>query len=211
MRLQAARPSDLLVDTDEILDAAKAAALRATGIKGVFRYLGDVSAAEAATILGAGLVLFFVNHSRAYGWIPSAAEGAADGARDVQRLQKLGVPKGVHAFFDLEGVGGGDPRAVIAHVNAWAAAVKAAGYIAGLYVGEQTLLTSDQLFALPDVHLYWHSASRVTDASGKEAGPACGWAIFQGNPVDVVVAGVVVDYDSVYEDHFGRLPIGVAA
>jgi hypothetical protein len=210
MRLQTASPADLCVDTDTILTAAQCAALKAFGVKGVFRYASDVSVTEAGAITSSGLTLYFVNHSRAVGWIPLAAEGTADGERDVKDLQALGVPKGAHMFFDLEGVGGGNPQAVIAHVSAWAAVVSAAGYIPALYVGEGALLTSAQLYALP-VFLYWCSASNVNDIFGNAAVPSCNWSIYQGRPVDTTCEGVVVDFDSVYEDVKGRLPVGITA
>lgn len=210
MRLAAGVPQEACVDTDTILSGSMCAALRAAGIKGVFRYLSDLTVSEITTILVSGLKLYFVNHSRDPGWIPSGAEGKLDGERDVGQLQKLGVPRGVHIAFDLEGVGGGNPAAVMAHVNAWAAEVQAAGYLAALYVGEQALLTSAQLYALL-VTLYWVSASLIRDIAGIAAVPECDWAIIQGRPVDVVVAGVTVDFDTIYEDNKGRVPIGVAA
>jgi len=217
MKLQTASPADLCVDVDEVLVASQCAGLRAASVKGVFRYLSDLTPGEISAITGSGLTLYFVNHSRLPGWIPSSVDGTADGNRDVSQLQKLGVPKGVHMFFDLEGVGDGPiPTAargqanVVAHVSAWAAVVSAAGYIPALYVGAQALLTSAQLYALP-VFLYWASASNITDAAENAAVPECNWSVIQGRPVDVMVAGVEADYDSVYQDNKGRLPIGVAA
>jgi hypothetical protein len=210
MQVVSASPADLCVDTDMVLTATNCAALVSFGVKGVFRYVSDVSILELNSILGSGLKLFFVNHSRSPGWIPSASEGTSDGQRDVKNLQGLGVPKGVHMFFDLEGVGGGSPQAVIAHVTAWAAVISAAGYIPAIYVGAQALLTSAQLYALP-VFLYWCSASNVTDITGAAAMPGCNWSVYQGRPVNTTCAGVLVDFDSVYEDNKNRLPKGVAA
>jgi len=210
MRLVSGAPSELCADTDEVLDAGKCAALMAVGIKGVFRYLEDLTASEVSTITSSGLKLYFVNHSRLPGWLPSSAAGTADGLRDVGNLQKLGIPKGVHMAFDLEGVGGGSASLCAAHVNAWAAEIQAAGYLAALYVGEGALLTSAQLYALL-VTLYWASASLILDAAGNAAVPACDWSVIQGRPVDVVVGGVGIDYDTIYQDNKGRVPVGVAA
>jgi hypothetical protein len=211
MKARAALAGNLCIDVDEPLDAATCTLFANYGVRGVWRYLSDVTTSELAIITSAGLLLFFVNHSRLPGWLPTAAEGTLDAKRDLADFARLGVPVGVHVFFDLEGVGGDSPSNLIAHLNAWAAAVKAAGYIPGLYVGDQSLLTSAQLYGLPDVHLYWHSGSRVVDIAGAEAGPACGWSVYQGSIFDVKIFGVEIDWDFVGGDFQGRLPIGVAA
>jgi len=211
MKVQAAAAGHLCIDVDEPLDGATCTFFKNYGVRGVWRYLSDVTLAEAQTITSSGLILYFVNHSRLPGWIPSADDGALDAKRDIADLKRLGVPAGVHVFFDLEGVGGASPSNLIAHLNAWASAIKTGGYIAALYVGYQALLTSAQLYALPDVHLYWHGASRVEDIAGAEAGPACGWSVYQGSIVDVQMFGVEIDWDFIGGDFNGRLPIGIAA
>jgi hypothetical protein len=212
MRLAPAVPFEPCVDTDEILDGAKCAALWAAGIKGVWRYLEDLTPGEVAAILGSGLKLFFVNHSRLPGWIPSAGDGAMDAARDVLNLKKLGIPKGVHVAFDLEGVGGGitSVSLVEAHVISWSRGVQSSSNLAALYVGEGALLTSRQLFALPPT-LYWASCSLIVDVAGNAAVPECDWSVLQGRPFDVIIGGVKVDFDVVFADNRGRVPIGVAA
>jgi len=204
-------------DTDEALTAAGCALLKSHGIRGVWRYLSGLSPAERDVILASGLELYFVNYSRMAGWIPSAAEGAADAVRDLARLAVLSIPIGPHVAFDLEGPGG-TAADVIAHVSAHGKAIQKASYLASVYVGEGSLLTSKQLFDLPQT-LYWASCSDLRDAGpGVDAGlvPACDYSIRQGRPFDVVLddgAGtkVTIDYDSVIQDLRGRLPVGVAA
>lgn len=208
MRLVTANPGELCVDTDTALSATECAFFVKSGIKGVWRYLSDLAPVEVATILGAGLKLFFVNHSRLPGWIPSATGGNADAKRDLADLQRLAIPVGVHVAFDLEEVGGGNPGSVITHVDEHAAGIQASKNLAALYVGAGALLNSVQLYALRST-LYWHSCSRVTDAVGLEAGPACGWGVYQGGPPDDVIGGVVIDWDYPIRDFKGRLPIGV--
>ncbi len=210
MRLAAGKPGDLCVDVDEPLNSGVCGLMRAGGVKGVWRYLSDLTTVEVAVITTAGLVLYFVNHSRLPGWIPSAADGAADAKTDIANLQRLGVPAGAHMFFDLEGVGGGRSTNLIVHLDAYASAIKAAGYIPAVYVGAQALLTSAQLYAL-GFELYWHSGSDVTDITGAEAGPKCGWSIYQGSIVDIPMFGVTIDWDFISGDFKGRLPVGVAA
>lgn len=210
MRLVIGKPGDLCVDVDEPLDAGTCSSMRAGGVKGVFRYLSDLTVSEVATITAAGLILYFVNHSRLPGWIPSAAEGGRDAAGDIANFKHLGIPVGVHMFFDLEGVGGASPSNLIAHLDAYASAIKAAGYIPAVYVGERSLLNSVQLYALGFV-LYWHGASHVEDITGAEAGPDCGWSIYQASMVDIPMFGVTIDWNFISGDFHQRLPVGVAA
>jgi Domain of unknown function (DUF1906) len=216
MRLVTATPNALYCDTDEVLTAAACALLKSKGILGVWRYLSGLTPAERDVILASGLLLFFINFSRDAGWIPSAAEGLADAQRDLTCLSALGIPKGVHVSFDLEGPGG-TVADVIAHVTAHGTTIQASGNLASLYVGEGSLLTSAQLYSLPQT-LYHASCSDLRDAgSGVDAGlvPACDYAIRQGRPFDVVLGSssivkVTIDYDYVNQDLKGRLPIGVA-
>jgi hypothetical protein len=212
MKAQVAQAGDLCVDIDEPLDQTTCTLFRSRGIRGVWRYLSDLTTGEVATIIASGLILYFVNHSRLPGWIPSAAEGALDAKADIANLQRLGVPTGVHVFFDLEGVGGGAASVanLIAHLSAYASAITAAGYTPAIYVGDQSLLTSAQLYALA-FFLYWHSASHVVDVTGAEAGPECGWSVYQGSIIEVKLFNVTIDWDFVSGDFHGRLPVGVAA
>jgi len=212
MRFQQAQGGDLCVDVDEPLSAGACGLMRAWGVRGVWRYLSDLTLMEVMTITSSSLILYFVNHSRLPGWIPSAAEGALDAKRDLTDLARLGVPAGVHVFFDLEGVGGGAGSVanLIAHLDAYASAIKAGGYIPAVYVGDQSLLTSVQLYAL-GFELYWKSGSHVVDITGVEAGPECGWSAYQGSIFDVKMFGVEIDWDFISGDFKGRLPIGVAA
>lgn len=212
MKAQVAQAGDLCIDADEPLDQTACTLFRSRGIRGVWRYLSDLTAAEVTTIISSGLILYFVNHSRLPGWIPSAAEGAADAKTDIANLQKLGVPAGVHMCFDLEGVGGGvaSVTSLVAHLDAYASAIIAAGYTPALYVGDQSLLTGTQLYDLA-FFLYWHSASRVVDVTGAEAGPECGWSVYQGSITEVKLFGVTIDWDFIGGDFHGRLPVGVAA
>lgn len=212
MKAQVAQAGDLCIDIDEPLDQSTCTLFRSRGVRGVWRYLPDLTSAEVQVIISSLLILYFVNHSRLPGWIPSAAEGALDAQRDIADLKRLGVPGGVHVFFDLEGVGGGAGSVanLIAHLDAYASAITTAGYIPAVYVGAEALLTSAQLYALGFV-LYWHSASRVEDVLGAEAGPECGWSVYQGSITEVKLFGVEIDWDFIGGDFRGRLPVGVAA
>ena len=75
-------------DTNTPLSKAKAVALKQAGFAFAVRYLtrkatppaGDLTKAEVAAILEAGLALMAVQHVAAPGWTPSAALGAEYGA-----------------------------------------------------------------------------------------------------------------------------------
>lgn len=222
MRLVTATPNATYADTDQVLTTEACALLKSRGIRGVFRYLSGLSSLERDIILASGLELYFVNYAHAAGWRPSAVSGALDAARDLDRLARLAIPVGAHVAFDLEGPSAvvtpdslSPAASVIAHVTAHALAIAKANYLPALYVGEGSLLTSAQLYALPSV-LYWQSCSRLRDAvanAGLE--PMCGYAVSQGRPFDVVITdgttSVTIDYDEVIQDFNGRVPIGVAS
>lgn len=187
------------IDCATILTAASAAGLRAASIDFVARYLGQITPDELAIILAAGLGLELVTFSRAPGWSPSAALGTADGDTDVARLRTLGVPAGMVVWIDLEG-SGGDATSTAAWVNARAAVLVAAGFVAGLYVGAGCVLDAAELYALPQVTRYW----RAFNLGIPE--PACGFCQFQLFPPDQMLAGVRVDLDFTQEDYMRRAP-----
>lgn len=199
------------VDTFEPLTDAQCKDVVADGCTFVVRYLDNLTPAELAMILGHGLACLFVHSSRDAGWIPSAAEGAADGQRDVKLLRALGVPAGVHVAFDLEGTGGTSGE-VIAHVNEHGITVIKSDYLPMLYMGSGGKLTSSQLYGLVSV-LYWHSCSYVADAAGNSALPQCGAALVQIYPPDLKlgVNGLIVDYNFAMSDFEGRRAVGVSA
>jgi hypothetical protein len=101
-----------------------------------------------------------------------------------------------------------DPQAedVIDYCEAWYEAVRAAGYLPGLYVGACALLTGKQLYNLSFQH-YWRSQSRVPEI------PNRGYQLIQLTP-SIEINGVDVDVDIAQNDKKGgqaqwlRLEIG---
>ncbi len=185
------------IDTVTHLDAAHCGALRAAGVDFVIRYLGGITPPEMATILDGWLGLSLVTFSRAPGWTPSAELGSTDAARDLVHLAELASPLGATVWIDLEGCAGG-PVATAGWVNARSAALRAAGYDVGLYVGAGEALDGEQLYALPHVDRYWKSLSRVPE-------PTCGWSMLQRYP-STHVGGVWCDINDVQADTKGRTP-----
>jgi hypothetical protein len=108
-------------------------------------------------------------------------------------------------WLDVEAIALMDPTMLKVRINAWARAVQAAGFVAGLYVGEGCPLTSAELYALA-VTRYWKSPSTILDRNGQLAQPACSWCVYQLNPLNTQLAGIRVDLDIIQEDDLRRLP-----
>lgn len=200
MTLIAAQATDGMqgVDCVTVLDAVHCTALRLNGIQFAGRYLGHISAAELDAILSAGLLCTFVaGYSRSPGWVPTEAEGQADGASAVQHALALGLPQGVTIWLDLETWLGGDP---VAWVNAAARVIQAADFEAGLYVGyDDVPLSPLALYALA-VTRYWKSCSRTPTPATR------GFCMVQSAP-NTWVAGVQVDRNVVKVDALGAVPM----
>lgn len=157
------------VDTIEVMTAANAKAVRAANYQGkpiefIVRYVSlgteggwDIEAAEIDTILASGLALLLVQHVLEPNWVPSAARGATEGAQAAKNALAVGYASTCTIAVDMEGVAPGTPASAAAdYINAWAAAVVAAGYQAMVYVGYAAGLSPTQLYNdLSNVHAYW--------------------------------------------------------
>ncbi len=151
----------------------------------------DLTAAEAQTILAAGLSLMPVQHVNATGWCPTAELGTAHGQAAAADAQAVGLPAGVNVWLDLEGCGEAATAAdVTAYCTCWYSEVDAAGFTPGLYVGWHPGLDAQQLGALPFQH-YWRSASDVPTV-------ARGYQMLQS--LQQTVSGIQVDVDTTQDD-----------
>jgi hypothetical protein len=177
-------------DTVANISLTEAQNLYTAGMRFVVRYVVSVTKNELAEILQSGLAVSFVSYANSF-----------DPSDEIAALQRLGIPKGVVIWLDVEDVND-DPITLQQRINTWAHALEAAGFIPGMYVGAKALLDSLELFKLA-VKRYWHSCSRVLDRGGREAGPVCGWCMYQCT-CEVERAGVEIDIDFVYEDYQGR-------
>ncbi len=198
-------------DTDSALDPVTAMALKASGFGFAVRYLSrttpenpsDLTAAEAALILAAGLALMAVQHCPRPGWAPSAMLGQSYGQAAVANAQVIGLPSGMTVWLDLEEVVSYASVAdTIAYVNTWAEIV-GAQYVPGLYVGANQPLTSDELYWRLRVTHYWKSASTVPDIAIR------GYQMRQAlapSPID----GIAIDRDVILADDFGGVPLWLA-
>jgi hypothetical protein len=219
-----AAPPCLACDTATPLTSASAKTLAASvydgkPIAGVCRYIslgkegpGDLTAAEAEAITGAGLGLWIIQHPYRPGWAPSKALAQLDGAWAARNTVAVGYPSGCHLAIDLEGLAMGTPKQdVIEYVETRAAlAMSIGGFPSLLYIGFDAILSVAELAALPSIHLYWDdfggtSAHSPDGDRAVRVLPGRGFAIRQYAP-DVVVGGVHVDLNAVAPDaHGGQL------
>jgi hypothetical protein len=197
-----AKPGQRGVDMVTMLTAASATALKAAGMEFVGRYLGSLSAAEAAAITGAGLNLTLICYSHAPGYEATAELGQSDGANAVRHASQIPIPQGCTIWIDSETWAKGSD--IIGYIDAMAKVIQSAGYEAGLYVGfDDYPMTPEQLYALAVVR-YWHSCSIVPAVARR------GYSMVQSAP-NSWVAGVQVDVDVVQADMLGDVPTFVAA
>ncbi len=198
--VEASTPSVPGFDSDTIITAAVAQQFYAGGYKFCLRYLSlrsespqDLTPQEATDILNSGLALMPVQHVRKPGWSPSAILGQEDGQNAASNAQDVGFPAGVNVWCDLEGVdSGASPQDVIDYCQAWYTAVDSAGFVPGLYVGDSTQLSGQQLFDLSFQH-YWKSQSKVP------AIPNRGYQLIQFLP-SVTAYGIAIDMDITQTD-----------
>ena len=154
-------------DVNQVLTADQALAFKNAGNAFCVRYLPRTAAlaannltnAEANNILNAGLALMAVQHVALPGWVPTTSLGTAYGNfAATYASQTVGLPPGVNVWLDLEGVATGtDPQVVVAYCQAWYYAVQSAGYVPGVYVGYDTMLSPSQLYNELSFQHYWRA------------------------------------------------------
>lgn len=203
-QVEGATPSVLGFDSDTVITAALAQQFFSEGYKFCLRYLSlggqespqDLSSQEATDILDSGLALMPVQHVRKAGWLPNGALGQQYGEDAAANTESVGFPAGTNVWCDLEGAGSAaGAQDVIDYCTAWFAAVDAAGFVPGLYVGSAAVLTGPQLYSLPFQH-YWKSQSRVPDV------PTRGYALVQLFP-SLTANGIGIDVDFAQNDNEG--------
>ncbi len=191
-------------DTNTIVTAQVASQFKAQGYSFCARYLSrsttqgsnDLSNAEAATILNAGLALIAVQHVAAEGWVPSASLGTTNGTNAANNAATVGLPKGMNIWCDLEGVATGTSAQTVSdYCQAWYTAVANIGYVPGLYVGANCILTGQQLYSNLSFQHYWKSLSNVPMVATR------GYQLIQG--AETTVNGIGIDSDTTQMDNLG--------
>jgi hypothetical protein len=191
-------------DANAVISASVARQFVDAGYQFCVRYVGrtqmashDLSAAEAQTLLGAGLALMPVQHVEGGEWAASGPLGAQYGADAAQFVSAIGFPPGVNVWLDLESVSTSSPAAdVEAYCNNWFDAVAGAGYTPGIYVGWQPVLSNGQLYSTLKFQHYWGAYN--VDA----VIPQRGWVMKQ-TPAHTQVAGIDHDDNFTHVDGLG--------
>jgi hypothetical protein len=180
-----------------------------TGVTLFGRYLENLTATEVALIINhpRRYGLLCIGESRPSGYVPSATQGAQDGAREVSKYNALGLPRGGGIVWDAEGMAG-SPADSIVSGNAYAQEVQGNGNQCIAYVGGGVPLLPAQLYALLET-LYWHSLSNVQQVA------TCDYAMVQGYPTQALDLGAAgqkaFDVSFIYRDKRGRAPMMVQA
>lgn len=198
----------LAFDVDSPLTGAEYAAFKANGYDAVIRYIprkaslvaGNLTAAEIAAALGAGLALSVVQHVSSGQWDASAELGETYGIYASEYCKSIGLPPGVSVWLDLESVSTTcSADDVIGYANAWYDKVFAAGYQPGIYVGWQVILSGAQLYENLKFSHFWKAYNAdVTPAKR-------GYCIVQHTAR--TIDGITIDPNTIQPDNLGSLPM----
>jgi hypothetical protein len=200
-------------DANAVLTARNCAAAKAMGFAFAIRYVGrgaadgagNLSTAEAQVILAAGLGLMAVQHVAQAGWKPTAALGQTNGQHAALHASAIGFPGGVNLWVDLEGIDHGTgAEDVIGYCNAWCAEAVQAGFVPGVYVGANAILSGDQLYWRLQLKHYWKSGSTVP------AIPLRGYQLVQRIVSGDRPFGVGIDRNVAITDGFGDAALMLA-
>ncbi|TRX35529.1 DUF1906 domain-containing protein [Flavobacterium sp. ZT3R18] len=174
--VQKATPNLKGFDTDTVVSASQANYFKRIGYSFCIRYLslangqqsGDLSFNEANDILKEGLALSAVQHVDSAGWTPTKSLGTIYGKNAASNAISVGLPLGMNLWCDLEGIATGTlSQNVIDYCNAWYSAVQKGGYIPGIYVGANSILSGSQLYEDLEFQHYWKSSSSVPAISNR--------------------------------------------
>jgi len=199
-------------DVNHVLTADQALDFKNAGYNFCIRYVprtaalapGNLTNAEALSILAAGLALMPVQHVSLAGWKPTTNLGTMYGNfAATWCAQTVKLPKGMNVWCDLEEVADGSPaQDVVSYCQAWYNAVHAAGYVPGLYVGYGTGLTPDQLYNDTSFQHYWraYNGGQVTTR---------GFQLLQ--KTELTLHGITFDPDVTQLDHEGDAALWLSA
>jgi hypothetical protein len=172
------------------------------------RHNYDLTSDEAQLILDIGMGVMAVQHCESVeSWIPSAVKGVAYGATAGKEMREIGFPIGSMVWCDLEGVAKGtEPKSVIEYCNTWFDAVKAAGFLPGLYCGWRCGLNAHDLYWRLKFRKYWGAGNLNLDEYPAVRGVCMKqhWAKASDIPPGVLFE---IDTDTVQADALGGRPV----
>jgi hypothetical protein len=186
----------------------------ANGYQGIWRYvplpnnsaLLDISAGELERICAAGIQCALIQHPRLPQYNDLTRHDPEEDARSaVARAIQVGYPEGSHLGLDFEGLKGtrdvpitsNTPDVCENWATSWQAYIRAAGFMALLYVGYDVPLDAQQLYELPGFDQYWSDAGHRSVATR-------GVSITQGG--SVTIHGIQFDRDVLRPDLLGAVP-----
>ncbi|HEY4108463.1 DUF1906 domain-containing protein [Puia sp.] len=203
-RVQAAAAGLSGFDVNSPLTAEQAQSFKNAGYAFCIRYVprvpnlqaGNLTNAEAVGLLTAGLALMPVQHVSLPGWNPTTNLGSLYGNYAATYAKQIvGLPAGMNLWCDLEGVAPGtSAQNVIAYCQAWYYAVHTAGYVPGIYVGYDVILTPAQLYDELSFQHYWRAYN------GPEVDTR-GFQLIQ--QVEKTLDGITLDPDITQNDNMG--------
>jgi hypothetical protein len=209
--VQQAPPGLSGFDANSVLSPANAQALKTAGYDFCIRYVprtaslaaGNLTNAEALNILNAGLALMAVQHVANEGWNPTASLGTSYGSfAATYASEVVALPQGINIWLDLEGVASGTPATnVTDYCQAWYDAVNSAGYVPGIYVGWDDILSPQQLYNDLSFQHYWRAYNGPQVATR-------GYQLIQ--KTQVTVSGITIDPDVTQNDELGGTAIWLA-
>ena len=194
-------------DTDTKLSRSVAQSFYDEGYRFCCRYLSlsleersDLTNEEANDILDVGLALMPVQHVLSPGWEPNGKLGKVHGENAATNADTVGFPPKVNVWCDLEGIHAGtSAQSVIDYCNNWYDAVAAYGYLPGLYVGANSILTGKQLYESLKFQHFWKSESEVPEVAERS------YQMVQYYYPETV-NGISIDKDITYIDKKGGQP-----
>src|SRR6202789_3267989 len=145
-------------------------------------------------------------HVMQRGGAPRRQRGQAHGAAEERNAKAAGYLPAANLWQDLEGVSStSKPQDVIDYCNEWGNAVIAAGFLHGLYVGYDAILSAQELYALPTVRSYWSDF-------GNRSVAIRGFAMKQlTNDTVIPDLPFPIDLDLVHADMLGARPTWMMA
>jgi len=215
-------PQTLGFDCNTPINYDQARAFMRANYRFVLRYLPrvthanhDLTAAEVNILLRAGLAIMPVQHVEAAGWDPTAEKGINYGKVAGESALKCGIASGTSVWLDLEGIRGStDHETVIQYCNRWYDQVAAAGFLPGIYVGWQAILTADELYHRLKFTRYW-SAYNLNDDQFPSVVGVCmrqreAHAPDYPDGFREQIDSFDIDQNIVMGDAHGRLPMAMA-
>lgn len=196
-------------DIDSVVSLQQAIDLKQSGIDFLLRYAPrqldnyryNATNVEMLRILQAGIAFGIVQHVSRDNWEPTAELGKAYGEYAANYcLKTVQLSFGVNVWLDLEMVKPGTPISdVINYATQWYNAVNEAGYVPGVYVGYQPILSAEELYKnLPFAH-YWKAFNYDDGVATR------GFQMIQ-HPQQTM-NGLTFDPNTVQSDALGGLPI----